>query len=271
MYSGQEIVSQEQCKLVLSEFYEGVKCFDREKRLLTVVLQYPNSSFYDETSYTLVTPKFAVYPVRLLDSITRVTQLSIPDNATGLYVVMKADKYQKVRIMPLDYIVECQKDYIPPDIRNVYICKACKDTAGHVRIEFEGTLVSTSDNKIIIGSEDNYYDPIEMEFKLNEQIVPFSVLVQEENYLVVDTTGASIQYSGLYDHESELYACDYAMYEPIISVCNQQNETKITTYKDTVLTLNEDGSFSLNETLVALDDSSFLREEEDDALNISTL
>lgn len=113
MFSGQEVVSQEECRLVLGKFYEGINCIDYNTPdsgpVLSMTLTDAETASYNPVTQTLTTINFSVRPL-ILDSNTNFTYLfmaELPSNATGLEVIMFAEKYTKIRIMPLYLVRTC--------------------------------------------------------------------------------------------------------------------------------------------------------------------
>ena len=128
MYSGQEIVSQEECKIQLAEFYEGVDCYNATDNKVKFTLSDMSVMEYNIVTLTMTTRNFSCRPVILPEHIGVTFEASLPEGTTGLEVIMHTGGYQRIRTMPLKYLKNCNRVIIPDDCR--YGCGGPGDTRG---------------------------------------------------------------------------------------------------------------------------------------------
>ena len=213
MYSGQEIVSQERCRLVLAVFYEGINCIDyksvdTENPVLSLTLQDAQTAVYDADTLTLTTVNFSVRPL-LIAAETDFSYLfaaELPEGTTGLEVIMFAEEYQKVRIMPL-YLVRTCNSYnwswdLPPggggDLDPFdwsYIKSVCSNDNETV-INYQGTI-DTIDRYEMTFAGNTYIDPTLIHLFFHDGKVPFIDMVHEtwiDQIPVIDQYGVTIKY-----------------------------------------------------------------------------
>ena len=175
MYSGQEIVEQEKCKIILAEFYEGIVCYNKTKALtedekvidpetgLPVTLTKPVIKFnlldaetaeYDLATQTLSTVNFSAKPfiIPVDADFTFVFEAEIPSGTTGLVVTMHTDTYEKERIMPLTYIEDCSDftwdwNYTDPTfdwLSTAYVQSFCVNEDTTTQLVFQGEIDSAT-------------------------------------------------------------------------------------------------------------------------------
>ncbi len=148
MFSGQEIVSQEECKIVLADFYEGVDCYNKTDNTIKFTLKDWALATYDSSTKTLHTPNFSCRPLIVVEPITMIFEAEIPSGTTGLEVEMHTGEYQRIRIMPLNYLRECNSWY-PYIYDTPYIKDACY-TATNTTLTILGKIDSTTASSITI-------------------------------------------------------------------------------------------------------------------------
>ncbi len=83
MYSGQEIVSQEECKIVLAEFYEGVDCYNDIDNTIKFTLLDWATATYNAATHTLNTRNFSCRPV-IVTEFKITFEAELPTGTTGL-------------------------------------------------------------------------------------------------------------------------------------------------------------------------------------------
>ena len=255
MYSGQEIVSQEECKIVLAEFYEGVDCYNKTDNTIKFTLQdWATATFSGDTLHTKY---FSCRPLSITGEITHMLIADIPDGTTGLEVHMHTAEYNRTRIMPLMYLRECNS-WNPPAEDNPYINEAC-NTPTNTTLVIEGIVDSVTSNSIVVvgysdslengsltlqflDSSDNIMliNPsfsTEMrdisEWKYNENTKQYEeIIISKEVVLVTLELAKNIQTTGTYETTYLLYDCDNPNpFGDITEFCNEtypQYRTRIT-------------------------------------------
>jgi len=205
MYSGQEIVAQEECKIVLAEFFESIKCIDYKKpkandsyyTAINMILINAETAYYDPLTKTLSTINFSVRPLNIAPntSYNYLFEAEVPEGVTGLEVIMLAEEYKKIRIMPLHYIEDCNSfpeynydinipkpiplppfnfpplNFPPPSsLDSSYIRSFCIEPDNSVKIIFIGKFSGIKNNRAYLVG-DTYYGPINFELSLDDTLV----------------------------------------------------------------------------------------------------
>ncbi len=260
MYSGQEIVSQEECKIVLAEFYEGVDCYNDIDNTIKFTLLDWATATYNAATHTLNTRNFSCRPV-IVTEFKITFEAELPPGTTGLEVHMHTDKYERTRIMPLSYLPVCvntswDDPYPPVDwaVINLF-CNTPTETT----VELYGEIdVVTSTMIKAVGFQDSItvkesYIGIEfldgsdqlmtiapvittetrdvIEWVFNEITSSFEEkTVQREIVLISVALAKSIRFSGLYEYTALLQPCIFGLGN-ISEFCNLTNpkyETRVT-------------------------------------------
>ena len=206
MYSGQEIVSQEECKIILSEFYEGVDCYDATTNEVKFTLTDWATANYNKETLTLTTRNFSCKPVIIEDGIRVTFKAKIPDGTTGLEVVMFSEATNRVRIMPLVYLRQCNTidwDYRYDNPDWVYVKKFCIEENSSPQVVLFDTmgelLAATPTSLSIVGSIAEYtnetlYPPLEVSLQdASGSALPFT-------YRIISTSTEDIT---TYEYNSE--------------------------------------------------------------------
>ncbi len=295
MYSGQEIVSQEQCKIIYAEFFEGVECYNASKRILRLNLKDWIEYTYDAATNTLTTKYFIIRPVIFSGRLDRYIDVIIPENITGLEITMTADIYSKKRIMPLDYIPFC-KDYSPYTCNELlcsFIYALCSNPGNltiQLTLDAEPEILGT---KLYISSKSNNTEPISITFfnGTNEEValstpVVTTETVQEEYFEYVQSSDTverktrnisvlQLQFNGLSVQDyritgsctagAPIRSC-YAdcLIDPagLETICfNSPNELRLTSAVSNIIN-NGDGTYTLGTSKFSFDrDISLIRQE----------
>ncbi len=191
MYSGQEIVSQEKCRLLLANFYEGINCIDYKSTaydnpVINMTLQDSQTAQYDPVTLTLTTVNFSVRPL-ILDSDADYSYIflaEVPAGTTGLEVIMFAEEYRKVRIMPLYLIRTCNSytwswtlpptQKVPDPFDWSYLTSVCyKEEENQTILEYSGEVDTISRSAMtFVGNE--FVEPTVIELFFHDGVVPFS-------------------------------------------------------------------------------------------------
>lgn len=217
MYSGQEVVSQEKCRLLLANFYEGVVCIDykspdHENPVLSLTLQDAQTAEYDADTQTLTTVNFSVRPL-IIAADTDFSYLfaaELPEGTTGLEVIMFAEQYQKIRIMPL-YLVRTCDSYtwtwtIPPTDGDgdpfewSYIKSICTNE-DETYVVYQGKLDSLGSTSLkLVGNK--FVEATQLELFKDGVAVSLNNAKHktwETEIPVLDQYGATIKYTKLYE------------------------------------------------------------------------
>lgn len=231
MYSGQEIVSQEECKIVLAEFYEGINCYNPNDKTIQMTLKdWATATYVDKT---LTTIAFSVRPVNITLPLSKFITVSLDNDTTGLEVIMHTEEYEKIRIMPLIYLPVCSSYNFDND--NDSVRDACitptitkftiigeldKVTATAITL-ISGTEISLLDiNDNVISHNATFtYTTIDIEV-----YNPDKIMVPTKVILVEATKAVSIKIN---DYSYTLYSCQYG---PItdFTYCKLPTEVRIT-------------------------------------------
>ena len=181
MYSGQEVVEQEKCKIILASFYEGIVCYNQTKLLteeekvineetglpfsltkqvIKLNLLDSETASYDPITQTLTTINFSARPFIIPEDtdFTYFFEAEIPEGTTGLVVTMHTESYEKERIMPLAYIELCNDltwdwNYSQPGfewLEAAYVKSFCINEDTTTQVVFQGEIDETSSELITL-------------------------------------------------------------------------------------------------------------------------
>jgi len=226
MYSGQEIVSQEKCRLLLAKFYEGIVCIDYKSNttdnpVLSLTLHDAQTAIYDRATMTLATVNFSVRPLIIEDDtdFAYLFAAEIPEDTTGLEVIMFADEYRKIRIMPL-YLVRTCNSYnwswtVPPGIGGdddpftwSYIKMVCSED-GYTKVTYEGELDSFGGGDIVLVGN-KFVEPTVMTLTFHDAPISFTDAVHtvwDEEIPILDANeiqvGTTIKHHGTIEIPTE--------------------------------------------------------------------
>lgn len=265
MYSGQEIVSQEECKLVLAEFYDGVQCYNKTDHSIKFSLKDWASATYDATSRVLTTRYFSCWPVNI-DTISRIFQAGLDENTTAIQVVMHSDKYTKVRIMPIRYLRQCNRlEYPNYDFNQdidysgyyPYLRNYCTED-GNTIIDVYGDIDKIENDKIYVVAETN--EPLII--SLLDNISLAGMTISGDTIFTIPVEARAIKLEGIYDFEFDLYPCSYDNSWGIINACIENDTVVI--QQDSSSTVTKEGYwFDLAGSKFRLyPDATFLRQED---------
>lgn len=290
MYSGQEIVSQEECKIVLAEFYEGVDCYNKTDNTIKFTLQDWALATYDSGTQTLDTPNFSCRPLIITEDITMIFEAGIPAGTTGLEVIMHTAEYTRTRIMPLMYIRECNS-WHSPVYDTPYIHEAC-NTLENTTLIILGTIDSFDSTSItVVGYlKDSISEPLVLQFlddadqimtiapTFKTEIIQVSewvynedtkeydeILVGKEAVFITLAIAKSLQVTGAFEYTYVLYPCAYypGPDSPYIEeACNTETNTTLvifglidSTTATSIIITGYDGDLATADTLQFLDDN----------------
>lgn len=283
MYSGQEIVSQEECKIILAEFYEGVECYNETDKSIKFVLVDWATATYDPVTFTLETRNFSCRPVIIEEELRITFEATMPEGTTGLEVHMHTAEYERTRIMPLIYLPICNISSWDINYGNynwAYVEKFCNEST-YTLVEVKGEVDSVTPTSInLVGYQstlDTEFAPLILEYlDVSDQVMTISPVITTEPREVVewdydsetgeitevtktidmaiiktDPAAVSIRFSGLYDFTTKLYNCANLFdIGEVTNACNVTApvfETRVTSLSTNYTEL-ADGWFDLNGT-----------------------
>ncbi len=256
MYSGQEIVKQEECRIILANFFEGLQCISADGRIKFLILSTDTS--YDASSLTFMTQHYRVWPVLMVNQGRNSVELRVLPGVTGLYIKTFVEDYEKLFIWPIKDIPRCyeEPDIDPYDNGYPQLISYCKDENNFARVTVAGTLLT---NNTITGEEPNEEAILQIDFKPPVPIFNETISIEVQVYnpdtqqmeakivqgYVFSTQQpvTTVVFSNFMTFESDLFDCNYSNFL-FTTICKNEadDNTEMMLIDDTVQ-VNTDGTY----------------------------
>ena len=268
-YSGQEVVSQEECKLILAKFFEGVDCYNSVDKTIKFTVQDPDIR-YDEETKSIHTRYFSCRPLEKPDKLAITFEAKLPEGTTGLEVIMHTDTYEKIRIMPLIYLPTCNPYSYPGGVDTFPgLQRVCLTTDTVVEVKIIGDILSFNSTEIVVVGEGGNGEPVTLKFfdaadialtftlvitKNIEDVVKYIYNEETEDYEetivaveVITLEATTLQpivtfdVSGGYTFNIAIFSCDFGFTGNVKEACNSTEPvgTKVTLSSVETITIDE--------------------------------